>query len=165
MHGNTLRSLSVGYLPGNVPIQLGEAMTSLSQIVLPLAESRALAEAGIVLDTALVWTGVWGINAHWHVESREQIEMIRSNPALDRLENGATFEDRGLVIVAAPTLSELLDAIRAKVHPTAIINNGIDLTVQWVDSNNARPLRELSSSLMDKTEIQAAAALLREVSR
>ena len=37
-------------------------MNTLESIVLPLPESRALAEAGIVLDTALVWVYVKDAN-------------------------------------------------------------------------------------------------------
>ena len=132
-------------------------MTSLEQIVLPLAESRALAEAGIKMDTALVWVGVWGINAHWHVESREQIEMIRSNSALDRLENGATFEDRGLVIVGAPTLSELLDAIRARNPVACVVNFSVMEKKCWHFFGEEKVIKA-------PTDLLAAYALLREVS-
>ena len=109
-------------------------MTSLESIVLPLEQSRALVEHGIVLDTAMVWVGLWGVDGHWHVQSRESIEMLRAQPELDRVENGATLEDRGLVTLSAPTAGEMEEWLIIK-HPNATISTfrrgelGIDVDI------------------------------------
>lgn len=82
-------------------------MNDLESLVASRELSQQLVDAHIVIPTALVWVGLWGMDAHWHVESRAGIEMMRAYPEKDRVENGATAEDRGLVTVPAPTMSEL----------------------------------------------------------
>lgn len=85
-------------------------MTSLESIVLPLAESRALVEKGIVLDTALAWY-------HQHCDvyegetpegmSLEDWEIVQGRPVVCVRRE---MEDHK-PICPAPVFSELLDAI------------------------------------------------------
>lgn len=83
-------------------------MNDLATIVASKEMSVRLVEAGVVIDTALVWVGInlWG-REEWGVAVRTSVEVTRANPKADRMENGATLEERGYVIVPAPTLSEL----------------------------------------------------------
>jgi hypothetical protein len=97
-------------------------MTSLESIVLPLTESRALAEAGIVLDTALVWVYVKDANG------RIVLTVIpREDAAADCL--GADCDGQK-VICGAPVLSELLDAIRGDGRVK------MDLSVDWYEDGH-----------------------------
>ena len=143
-------------------------MTSLEQIVLPLKESQALEAAGIHLDTALVWVGLWGINAHWHVEGREQIEMLRADPQADRIGNGATLEERGLITVGAPVLSELIDAIRTKLG-TPLDERTIILTEHGAREvtycAESRDMYGNCNVAYHESDLLAAYELLREVSK
>ena len=126
-------------------------MSALESIVLPLAESRALAEAGIVLDTALVWIRD---NDDQHISV---VERSRTEDILD-LKGEAT------VLCGAWVLSELLDAIRAKC-PYAVISIfhregfGVDMDIDD-DSTGVH-----DGVGMYLTDLLAAAALLREVSK
>ena len=80
-------------------VQPEASMTSLEQIVLPLAESRLLVEHGVVLDTAMVWIRYsCGSYETWHPQERIGQPELNMETA-----------------VPAPVLSELLDAIRARV--------------------------------------------------
>ena len=161
MHGNTLRSLSVGYLPGNVPIQLGAAMTSLSQIVLPLAESRLLVEKGIKLDTAMVW---FVMTEGSFCQKVFPIGEVPYDP-------GVSYE-----LVSAPTLSELLDAIRVKADAIEVkINRRTELERHEDDEQVCWELvGQGQGSCEDdwqqavgkgSTDLLAAAALLMEVAK
>jgi len=96
---------------------------------------------------------------------RQSFEMMRSQPSLDRVENGATFEDRGLVIVPAPTLGELLDAIQARYSDKV-------MTFQWIEGKiegNCRAYLDseggIWKSVKAPTDLLAAAALLMEVNK
>jgi len=70
-------------------------VTTLDSIVLPLSDSRALVEHGIVLDTALVW---------WKQVGKDDRPTVHA-----RQGSFLSFID-----CPAPVLSELLGAIRVK---------------------------------------------------
>lgn len=121
-------------------------MTSLESIVLPLEQSRALVEHGIVLDTALFWI---------------QDGSHHQRPVV--IEPSVYVAYKSRIICSAPTLSELLDAIRAK-HSD--VNFEIYDTPHWV-----RKIQAWMNDDVDEvetegtTDLLAAAALLMEVSR
>ena len=97
-------------------------MSTLESIVLPLPESQSLAAAGIVLDTALVWVYVKDANGKIVLTV-----MPRRDAAAACL--GADCDGQK-VICGAPVLSEMLDAIQAKVggkptdETTVILSHG-----------------------------------------
>jgi hypothetical protein len=126
-------------------------VTSLESIVLPLAESRALVEHGVVLETVMYWQ-----RSTMHKDHPVSVHVRGDNEILN-IED--FFED----ICPAPTLGELLDAIRARVHPTFLGIDGPFWEVKWIEPSNAVPLQERGSSKQDS--LLAAAALLMEVSR
>ena len=85
-------------------------MTSLESIVLPLEQSRALVEHGIVLDTAMVWVR----------------DPNTGDISVDAREN----RDVSLwsILCPTPVLSELLDAIRVKADAIEVkINRRTEL--------------------------------------
>jgi hypothetical protein len=116
-------------------------MTSLEQIVLPLAESRALVEAGVVLETVFQWTR-----------------------GIDRpIPNYTVWTHEGESLAPAPVLSELLDAIRAKhldvnfeIYDTP---HGERKIQAWMNDD----VDEVETE--GTTDLLAAAALLMEVSK
>ena len=83
-------------------------MNDLASLVASREMSQALVDAGVVIPTALVWVGsnIWGKET-WYIQVREQFEAMRAYPVRDRYENGATINGRGVVIIPAPTMSEL----------------------------------------------------------
>ena len=130
-------------------------MSTLDSIVLPLAESRKLVEKGIVLDTAMMW-----------VVKADRYDQLATTviPSED-----TTEEINGLeVICGAPTLSELLDAIRAKVgnpleERTIILSQDGHLEVSCCAGVRS-PHGEYQIAYND-TDLLAAYALLMEVSK
>lgn len=123
-------------------------MTSLESIVLPLEQSRALVEKGIVLETPLCWY----VDIDTGDGPRLATYVWMSN------ENDGDDET-----VPAPTLGELLDAIRAK-YP--------DVNFEIYDTPHGA--REIQAWLNDDadeadaegaTDFLAAAALLMEVAK
>lgn len=133
-------------------------MMDLESIVLPLEQSRALVEHGIVLDTALVWAVVKDCN------SQLITTVISRNDALAGCIG--TSCDGQQVICGAPVLSELLDAIRAKTEADAEFSTGkyrmgrkvkTGLTVDWGEIGHTQGFGD--------TDLLAAAALLMEVSK
>lgn len=127
-------------------------MTSLENIVLPLAESRALAEAGIVLDTALSWYEDHHVQSDMESELRYYVaETVNSDATRDRC------------ICGAWVLSELLDAIRDAAHPVFLGVDGLFWSVRWIEPSNGIPLRERSTS--EQNDLLAAYALLLEVAK
>jgi hypothetical protein len=114
---------------------------NLESVVLPLAESRALVEHGIVLDAVFQWT-----------------------KGIDKpIPNYTVWTHEGESLAPAPVLSELLDAIRAKVHPTFLGIDSLFWTVRWIEPSNAAPLQERSTSWQN--DLDAAAALLMGASK
>lgn len=122
-------------------------MTPLEQIVLPLAESRLLAEKGIVLETALQWV----TNPY----NKEPFVIPVWIPRADE----------ETVLCPAPTLSELLDAIRGKVEDIdadfvigrwKANKDDINWTVYW---------REGMAHELGATDLLAAYELLMEVTK
>jgi len=81
-------------------------MATLESVVLPLAQSRSLVEHGIALDTAMVWVES---PAGWN-----KYKVIATG-------DGKYFTPEAHAACPAPTLSELLDAIREK-YPEAVIS-------------------------------------------
>jgi hypothetical protein len=124
-------------------------MTSLESIVLPLAESRALVERGIVLETV----------ASWITDG-----ATHSRPVIIELAVYETVKSR--IICPAPTLSELLDAIRAKVggnETTAILSRDkseAGASCAGIRTEGGR--YEIAQAL---TDLLAAAALLMGASK
>jgi hypothetical protein len=122
-------------------VQSEADMTSLESIVLPLTESRALVENGIVLDTAISWEKGGPIFTGW--------------------------AHSDIYVAPAPVLSELLDAIRARVDDAdAEFSSGkyrVDgkvrtgLTVDWGEVGHVQAFGDI--------DLLAAAALLMEVSK
>jgi hypothetical protein len=134
-------------------------MTCLEHIVPPLADSRALVEQGILLDTVLSWgrtTDDWG-KSYWQIE----YTYITIEPDAERRWNN--HMRKYLESIPAPVLSELLDAIKAKVSPIMLGIDGLFWTVKWIEPTNPVPLRECWSSRT--SDLLAAAALLMEVSK
>lgn len=133
-------------------------MNTLENIVLPLAESRALVGAGIVLDTALVWQ-----RSLAHINHPVSVHIKGDN-------SGLGIEDFFEDICPAPTLSELLDAIRAKVakrtDETAItlMRDGKDAGASCMGIR-VEGIRKYNAAPAAPTDLLAAAALLMEVSR
>jgi hypothetical protein len=141
-------------------------MTSLESIVLPLAESRALVEAGVVLETALVWVPAGEFDEYEDGESREPVLMEKKD-TLDE-DDGPMYE-----FTPAPVLSELLDAIRAKVGDAEFhsynVNTVIDIGNRtwevlgdYIGVARRYKIVERAPAL---TDLLAAAALLMGVSR
>jgi len=124
-------------------------MSSLEQIVLPLAESRALVEAGIVLETAMRW-----VKNHY-------------NQAPFAIPVWFPPADGEVVLCPAPALSELLDAIRAK-QPYAVVQCG-DRPRGYVGSEkracSAMQPEGCSDIRYGDTDLLAAYALLMEVAK
>lgn len=124
----------------------GEVMSTLESIVLSLPDSQALVKAGVVLDTALVWF-VYGESVQ--LLTREQVE---------------TFDKPYDTAVPAPVLSELLDAVRARVS-SAIISIfhrrdfGVDIDLDDDASAFHYGVGQYPS------DPEAAAALLMEISK
>lgn len=84
---------------------------TLEQLVASRPMSERLVKAGVAIsDSALVWlaSSVWG-KPTWYLQVRRDVERGRADPVADRMENGATLETRGLVILPAPTMAELKD--------------------------------------------------------
>ena len=135
-------------------------MSTLESIVLPLPESRALAAAGIVLDTALVWVYVKDANGRIVLTV-----MSRRDAAAACL--GADCDGQK-VICGAPVLSEIVDTIRAKVgkpvdETTVILNrDGDKAGANWVGVRKKDAEYEIAQA---PTDLLAAASLLLEVSR
>jgi hypothetical protein len=116
----------------------GEAMTSLENIVLPLAESRALVEKGIVLETAISWEKGGPIFTGW--------------------------AHSDIYVAPAPVLSELLDAIRAKCASVEF-QAVCDKDVSWkAICFRGGELKAYYANRVS-TDLLAAAALLMEVSK
>lgn len=135
-------------------------MTPLESIVLPLAESRKLMEAGILMGTALVWVYVKDANGRIVLTV-----MPSEDAAADCV--GADCDGQK-VICGAPVLSELLDAIRAKVgkpvdETTVILNrDGGEAGANWVGVRTEDAEYEIAQA---PTDLLAAYQLLREVIR
>lgn len=134
-------------------------MTSLESIVLPLEQSRALVEKGIVLDTV----------ASWITDGTTHSRPVIIEPAVYEV-----FKSR--IICPAPVLSELLDAIRAKADAMeAEVDRGMKLErhewdgkIDWEivgqgKGNCEDDWREAEGK--DSTDLLAAAALLLEVAK
>lgn len=123
-------------------------MSSLEQIVLPLAESRALAEK-VKLDTVMVWVR----------------DPNTGDISVDSKEN----RDVSLwsILCPAPVLSELLDAIRKK-QPYAVVQCG-DRPRGYVGSEKRACLAMQPEGCSDirygDTDLLAAYALLLEVAK
>lgn len=135
-------------------VQPEASMTSLEQIVLPLAESRLLAEKGVALDTVAWWQ-----RSLAHIDHPVSVHIKGDNCDIEDF-----FED----ICPAPTLSELLDAIRAKVGNPLDERN----IILAQDGRREVPCRAEVRYCGDKcqaayndTDLLAAASLLLEVSR
>jgi hypothetical protein len=123
---------------------------TLEQIVLDLETCRKLVESGLVLDTAMVWVpaGTLQDDDPPFVYGRDEV---------------TSWEMDDVQFVPAPVLSELLDAIREKVHPKMLGVCGLFWTVQWIEPLNPAPLQERSTAKAD--DLLAAAALLMGVSK
>ena len=138
-------------------------MTSLESIVLPLAESRALAEAGIVLDTALVWVYVKDANGKIVLTVMSRMDAAAACLGADC--------DGQKIICGAPVLSELLDAIRAgaikKVCGMDDDETTVILSRHYAGGSmcGVRTVLGEYEVTQAPTDLLAAAALLREVSR
>ena len=134
-------------------------MSTLESIVLPLPESRALAAAGIVLDTALVWVYVKDANGKI---------VLTVMPRRDAAACLGADCDGQKVICGAPVLSEIVDTIRAKVgkpvdETTVILNrDGDKAGANWVGVRKKDAEYEIAQA---PTDLLAAASLLLEVSR
>jgi hypothetical protein len=135
---------------------------TLETIVLPLEQSRALVEAGIVLDTAMVYllySHLNGSHETWYPREKEgQPELNMRNA------------------VPAPVLSELLDAIRAKADAMETkVDRGMKLErhewdgkIDWELVGQGKGNCEddwCEAEGKDSTDLLAAAALLMEVSK
>jgi hypothetical protein len=134
-------------------------MTSLESIVLPLAESRALVERGIVLETALAWypehCDDYEAPAPASLWPDEWKRIAEGQPVVCVREEMEDHEP----ICPAPVLSELLDAIRAIYPDAEIISRCTWPGAAWVIHYGENGYH---NSYGD-TVIQAAAALLMEV--
>lgn len=124
---------------------------TLEQIVLPLEQSRSLVERGIVLDTALV-SFHYGNTEHWGLVTREDaLQYARMNSDND---------------IPRPVLSELLDAIRAKVgkatdETTVILSrDGSEAGASCAGVRTEGAKYEIAQAV---TDLLAAYALLMEV--
>jgi hypothetical protein len=123
------------------------------ETTLPLAESRALVEKGIVLETAMSWYEDHHVQSEtvselkWYVTDTMKADMTRDN-----------------LICPAPVLSELLDAIKAgcgSVEFQAVC----DKDVSWKAICFKRGGLEAHYANRVSTDLLAAAALLLEVSK
>jgi len=134
-------------------------MSSLDQIVLPLAESRALVEHGVKLDTAMSW---------YPVDPPEDGE-IRNNDKTEFVFQSGECD----AICPAPTLSELLDAIRARVGDAefhsykvnTVVNIGErtwEMLGDYIGVNRRYNMVERAPA---PTDLLAAYALLLEVAK
>jgi hypothetical protein len=145
-------------------------VSTLESIVLPLADSRALVEHGIVLDTAMVWAEMDG-GYQCDENGDPQQEMP---PYADVVPGDSPYH--GTFICLAPVLSELLDAIRAKADAMETkVDRGMKLErhewdgkIDWElvgqgKGNCEDDWREAEGK--DSTDLLAAAALLLEVSK
>lgn len=123
-------------------------MTSLEQIVLPLEQSRSLVEHGVVLDTAMVW---------WK-QMADEARVVHC-----REHTLSSFID-----CPAPTLSELLDAIRAAVgkptdETTVILSrDGSEAGASCAGVRTEGGKYEIASA---PTDLLATYALLLEVAK
>ena len=134
-------------------------MSTLESVVLPLKESQSLAAAGITLDTALVWVEYsTATYSEWHVRERQR-------------ETSTTLAGA----VSAPTLSELLDAIRAKADAIEErMNRGMELErheeeeqilYELVGQGHGNCEDDWQQAVgKGSTDLLAACALLQEVS-
>ena len=140
-------------------------MTSLESIVLPLSESRALAEK-VKLDTALVWVYVKDANGRI-------VLTVMSRRDADAACLGADCDGQK-VICGAPTLSELLDAIRKatgdKDTEFAFGKYRVDegeiqcgVSADWTDPKNWEA--DGHAQEFGSTDLLAAYALLLEVAK
>ena len=129
-------------------------MNTLESIVLPLEQSRALVEHGIVLNTALYWFRF--------TKAEDRIIEDGYSVATEFSEYYAPVKQ----VCPAPVLSELLDAIRAKTEADAEFSTGkyrmgrkvkTGLTVDWGEIGHTQGFGD--------TDLLAAATLLMEVSR
>jgi hypothetical protein len=133
-------------------------MTSLESIVLPLPDSRALVEAGIVLETALMWC-----QPSWGPISKG-IEYVGTRGNMYR-----PAEEE--VLCSAPVLSELLDAIRAGAIKKASGMKGDETTIILSSEYAGGAACGVRTALgtygvaQASTDLLAAAALLMEVSK
>ena len=143
-------------------------MSTLESVILPLKESQSLAAAGIVLDTALVWVYVKDANGKIVLTV-----MPSEDAAADCL--GADCDGQK-VICSAPVLSELLDAIRAKADAIEErMNRGMELErheeeeqilYELVGQGHGNCEDDWQQAVgKGSTDLLAAAALLREVSK
>jgi len=141
-------------------------VTSLEQIVLPLAESRALAEKGVVLDTAMAYypsgCGAYAFDDEGVTVPECQKYLGEPVPCVR-----AEMEDHKPVC-PAPTLSELLDAIRAKVgnpleERTIILSQDGHLEVS--SCAGVRSLHGEYQIAYNDTDLLAAYTLLLEVAK
>lgn len=129
-------------------------MSTLKSIVLSIANSQSLVERGIVLDaTALVW-----IAKHELDDENDEPTIFPREDALD--DEGSPMYN----FVSAPTLSELLDAIRTKVSGAVISifhrrDFGVDIDLDDDASAYHYGVGQYPSDL------EAAAALLMEMSK
>jgi hypothetical protein len=147
-------------------------MTSLESIVLPLAESRALVEHGAVLDTALSWAGRV-------VDYGRTIVLTTTEEANAQVTIHKEYESRhpeGIrwpKPIPAPVLSELLDAIRAKVGDAELhsynVNTMVDIGERtWEmlgDYIGVARRYKIVERASAPTDLLAAAALLMEASK
>ena len=139
-------------------------MTSLEQIVLPLAESRALAEK-VKLDTVFSWAaGLYDSEtaAVWTECAKKDLAAMRDYEHRHPDEPDTTPWPEP---IPAPTLSELLDAIRAKGYG--------DIRFDWNLSvpSERRCMAIVANSTNGEhhaygaTDLLAAASLLLEVAK
>lgn len=144
-------------------------MTSLEQIVLPLEQSRALVEHGIVLDTAMVWAEMdGGYQCDENGDPQQEIP-----PYADVVPGDSPYH--GTFICPAPTLGELLDAIRKRAKVKYAEIEGLIVLCQSSPESACCALgdydHEDSGNWVEETQktaptdLLAASALLREVSK
>ena len=139
-------------------------MHNLESVVLPLAESRALVEAGIVLETALVWVPAGEFDEYEVGENGEPVLMEKKD-TLDE-DDGPMYD-----FTPAPVLSELLDAIRAKVgnpldeRTIILAMDGHREVTCRAEVRYERSEKTICKIAYNDTDLLAAAALLMEVSK
>lgn len=134
----------------------GPTMANLESIVLPLSDSRALVEHGIVLETAL----------YWFRFTRAEDRSINDGYSVARTDGEYYAPVKR--VCGAPVLSELLGAIRDKVgnpleERTIILSHDGHLEVPCCAG--VRSSRGEYMIAYGDTDLKAAAALLMEVSR
>lgn len=128
-------------------------MRPLESIVLPFEQSRALVDAGIVLDTVATWQ-----RNLVRADHEINVHIVRDNSIYG-------IEDAFENVCPAPVLSELLDAIRAKVggsETTAILSS--DKSEAGVSCAGIRTAGGKYEIAQASTDILAAAELLIEIS-